>query len=113
MTTLPAVLAAWGQSQFEAVLKTALAELGSELPLQAGLAAGSFALEEPLEVMVISSSETPDCIEAKVGIFYESLTPGCACAGDPTVESENTEHITVLVNIDKQTAEAAFRLLED
>ena len=113
MIQLPIVLSAWGQPEFEEVLKGALAQQGSELPLQAGLAAGSFALEKSLEVMVISTSETNTHIEAKVGIFYESLTPGCACAGDPTVESEQNEHITVLVTIDKKTAEATFQLLEE
>jgi hypothetical protein len=113
MATLPAVLSAWGHSEFGSVLKKAIPELGNTLPLQAGLAAGSYALEEPLEVMVISTSEKPDCIEAKVGIFYKSLTPGCACAGDPTVESESTEYITVLARIDKQTAKAAFQLAEE
>jgi hypothetical protein len=39
-------------------------------------------------------------------------TPGCACAGDPTVESEQTEQCIVLVRIDKQTAEATFILLD-
>jgi hypothetical protein len=113
MSQLPAVLATWGQSGFEEVLKKTIVELGSKLPLQAGLAAGSYALEEPLDVMMISTTEKPDCIEAKVGLFYESLTPGCACAGDPTVESEQNEYITVLVSINKQTAEAFFKLLKD
>ena len=113
MTRLPNSLSAWSQPDFEDALKSELAALGRELPLQQGLTSGSFALEEPLEAMVISTSESRDAIEAKVGIFYKSLTPGCACAGDPTVESENTEHITILVSIHKHSAEASFRLLED
>jgi hypothetical protein len=113
MTKLPQLIDAFGQPDFEYVLKKSIAGLGSELPLQKGLAAGSFALEDPLEVMMISTLEKDTHIEAKVGIFYESLTPGCACAGDPTVESEQNEHITVLVSIDKQTAETTFQLLDD
>jgi hypothetical protein len=113
MSKLPTALASWGQPALNDVVKTAIAKLGKELPLQAGLTAGSYALEAPLEVMVISTAETENSIEAKVGVFYGSLTPGCACAGDPTVESENTEHITVLVSINKQTAEATFLLLEE
>ncbi len=113
MATLRNSLNTYGQPDFGKVLKAALTALGNELPLQAGLAAGSYALETPLDVMVISTTDKPDCIEAKVGIFYESLTPGCACAGDPTVESEQNEHITVLVSIDKQTAEALFQLLDE
>ena len=113
MIQLTTVLDSWGKPGFAAALKKAIAGLGGELPLQAGLAAGSYALEKPLEVMVISTAEKPGCIEAKVGIFYESLTPGCACAGDPTVESEQSEHVTVLVSIDRHTAEARFQLLEE
>jgi hypothetical protein len=114
MVRLPTVLAAWGQPAFEKELKEAIARLDcSELPLQAGLAAGSFALEDPLDVMIINAAEKDDCVETKVGIFYQSLTPGCACAGDPTVESEQNEHITVLVSINKQTAAATFQLVDD
>jgi hypothetical protein len=113
MSKLPTALASWGQPAFNDVVKTAIAKLGKELPLQAGLTAGSYALEAPLEVMVISTAETENSIEAKVGVFYNSLTPGCACAGDPTVESEQNEHVTVLISIDKKTAEATFQLLEE
>jgi len=113
MTTLPQLISACGQPEFEDVLKKAIAELGNKLPLQVGLAAGSYALEEPLEVMVISTIEKPNCIEAKVGIFYKSLMPGCACAGDPTVEDEQNEHITVLVSINKKSAGTTFQLLEE
>ena len=102
MTKLPQLISAFGQSGFEGILKQTISELGNELPLQAGLAAGSYALEKPLDVMVISTTETPDCIETKIGIFYKSLMPGCACAGDPTVEDEQNEHITVLVSIGKK-----------
>ena len=113
MPQLPAASASWGHPDFQDVLKSELAQLGKQFPLQRGLTAGSYALEEPLDVMVISSTETNESIEAKVGIFYQSLTPGCACAGDPTVESEQNEYITVLVSIDKQTAETTFRLVEE
>jgi hypothetical protein len=113
MTRLPTIPAAWGKPEFEEVLKAAIAELGiQELPLQEGLAAGSYALEKPLDVMVIHARETGGYIEAKVGIFYRSLMPGCACAGDPTVEDEQNEHIMVHVSISRKTAEARFRLLE-
>jgi hypothetical protein len=113
MIKLPAVLAVWGQPEFTDVLRKSIAELGVALPLQEGLSTGSYALIEPLEVMMIHTVEKAESIEAKVGIFYGSLTPGCACAGDPTVESEQNEHVTVLISIDKKTAEATFQLLEE
>ena len=113
MIQLPHVVEQWEQPEFRAVLKEALAELGHALPLQAGLSAGSYALEKPLDVMVISTSGINGCIEAKVAIFYPSLMPGCACAGDPTVEDQQTERITVLVSIDQKTAEATFELIPE
>ena len=114
MIRLPQVLFAWGHPGFETALKLAIQNLDSEtLPLQAGLTAGSYALDKPLDAMVIQSSETERFIEVKTGIFYKSLMPGCACAGDPTVEDMQNEHITVQVSIDKLTAEATFRLLDE
>ena len=113
MDSLPKSLAAWGTPDFGAVPKAELSALGNALPLQEGLAAGSYALPELQGAMIIQTSETEAAIQAKVGIFYESLTPGCACAGDPTVESEQNEHATVLVSINRKSAEAQFRLLEE
>lgn len=106
-------LEAWGQPGFDQVLKQELAAHRHELPLQAALAAGSYALEQPLDVMVIGKRETGDAIECKTGIFYQSLTPGCACAGDPTTETEQPEYAVVLVRIDKRTAETSFTLLNE
>lgn len=114
MTRMQTALAAWGGPDFEDELKTAIGQLdAADLPLQAGLAAGSHALEMPLDIMLIHASETAGVIEAKVGIFYRSLMPGCACAGDPTVEDEQNEYCTVLARIDKQTAETTFKLLDE
>ncbi len=114
MVQMKQVLEAWGQPEFENALKSAISRLGNtDLPLQAGLAAGSYALDAPLNVMLISASERAGSIVAKVGIFYRSLMPGCACAGDPTVEDEQNEHCTMLVTIDKTTADAHFELLEE
>ena len=96
------------------LLKKSITELGADsLPLQQGLTAGSYALDDSIEAVILSKKEQPDAIEVKAQIFYTSRTPGCACAGDPTVESEQTEQCTVLVRIDKQTAEATFTLLEE
>lgn len=114
MVRLLQILEAWGGPNFETVLKQAVAGLDSAvLPLQQGLAAGSFALAQPLEVMLIHAEESDDCLGIKVGIFYQSLTPGCACAGDPTVESEQNEYAVVFITIDKQTADATFRLVNN
>ncbi len=114
MVRMTHVLKAWGKSGFSEVLVDELGRLNEdELPLQAGLAAGSYSLARPLEIMVIGTDEKTDTIEAKVGIFYRSLIPGCACEGDPTVEDEQNEYCIVRVTIDKQSAETAFTLVEE
>lgn len=113
MIRLQQVLEAWGRPDFERTLKTSLADLGSELPLQQGLSAGSYAVEKPLDVMLIHAEEQKNAIVAKVGIFYRSLMPGCACAGDPTVEDEQTEYCIAHVMIDKVTAITSIDLVED
>jgi len=105
---------AWGRPDFEAVFKQSIAALGSDaLPLQQGLTAGSYAMDDSIEAVILRTEEQSDAIEVKAQIFYTSRTPGCACAGDPTVESEQTEQCIVLVRIDKKTAEATFILLDD
>ena len=113
MIRLQSVLDAWGRPDFEDRLTAALGQLDTDiLPLQEGLAMGSYALSQPLKTMLIHTEEGSGCIEAKVGIFYHSLMPGCACAGDPTVEDEQNEYCEVLVKLDKTTAEATFMLLD-
>ena len=112
MNTLPKSFKSWGRDGFETVFKEELPTLGKVLPLQKGLSVGSFAVEDSVEVMVISKTADDEFIRIKAGIFYTSLMPGCACAGDPTVEDTQNEHIIVLVSINRKTTEAVFRLLE-
>ncbi len=114
MIRLQKPLSMWGRPEFEYVLKESIRQLNpKELPLQAGLSAGSYALDKPLDVMVIRATEKKDSIETKIGIFYRSLMPGCACAGDPTVEDEENEYCVVIVSIDKHTAATRFELVEE
>jgi hypothetical protein len=114
MTKLQNALNAWGGSDFEAVFKQSIAALDCDtLPLQQRLTAGSVAMDDSIEAVILSKKEWPVAIEVKTQIFYTSRTPGCACAGDPTVESEQTEQCLVLVSIDKQTAETIFTLIDD
>ena len=114
MTKLQNALNTWGGPDFEAVFKQSIAALDCDtLPLQQGLAAGSVAMDDSIEAVILSKKELTGAFEVKTQIFYTSRTSGCACAGDPTVESEQTEQCLVLVSIDKQTAEAVFTLLDD
>lgn len=114
MTKLQDALTAWGRPDFEAVLKKSIAALdGDSLPLQQGLAAGSYALDDAIDAVLLNTKEQPGAIEVKAQLFYTSRTPGCACAGDPTVESDQTEQCLVLIRIAKGSAKTTFQLIQD
>lgn len=113
MVALPESLKAWNRESFDAAFKCELPMLGKALPLQAGLTSGSYALEKPLNVLILQKTADDEFIRVKAGIFYQSLMPGCACAGDPTEEDTQNEHVVVLVCINRKTAEAVFQRLEE
>jgi hypothetical protein len=112
MKTLAKSLLAWGLPHFEQTFKTELPMVGNALPLQEGLTSVRFAKETPLDIIILQKTADDEFIRIKAGIFYESLMPGCACSGDPTVEDTQNEHITVLVSINRKTTEAVFQRLE-
>jgi hypothetical protein len=58
-------------------------------------------------------TDSPEQIHAKVGVFYNSLLTGCACANDPTPENENSEYCVLMFDIDKKTGKAEVRLVEE
>ena len=104
-------LAAWGSPDFKVTLKRELGELGvAQLPLQQGLRSGSVALDDNIEAMIISSSETETAIHAKAGIFYQSIIAGCSCSDDPTPTDICNEHCEVMLEINKSTAETTVTL---
>lgn len=111
MTKLVQSLKAWGTPDFKATLKRELGQLGNaELPLQQGLSSGSVALDDNVEAMIISVSETDTVIHAKAGIFYQSIIAGCSCSDDPTPTDVCNEHCEVQLEIDKSTAETTISL---
>ena len=114
MTRLPKSLNAWGSPDFEDILKAEIEQLGADqLPLQQGLSTSSYALDDNLNVRIISVSEDADFIRAKVGIFYSGMTPGCSCADDPTPVEEQVEYCVVQIDINKITAETTVILLAE
>ena len=114
MTRLTQALNAWGTPDFEGVLKKEIEQMGAEhLPLQQGLSSGSYALDNKLQVMVISVSEDAGFIRAKAGIFYSGILTGCSCADDPTPVNEESEYCVVQLDISKSTAETTVALLAE
>lgn len=107
-------LQAWATPGFEDVIKQEIQALGVErLPLQAGLSQTSHACPGDVEVLVINTSETPDAIRVKAGIFFSGIIAGSCCADDPTPVEEQQEYCVVQVAIDKATADASVALLDD
>ena len=113
MIRLPKSVAAWGQPEFNGVLRNELGELGArQLPLQQGLSSGSHALDSRVEAMIISSSDDAGRIHVRAGIFYSSIIAGCSCADDPTPVDEHAEYCEVILVIDKATGETVVTLPE-
>lgn len=109
---LPASLAAWGTAEFEAVIKREIEGLGPGcLPLQQGLSMSSYALDDRLEVMIISVADDPGAIQAHLGVFFSGIIAGCSCPGDPTPVEPQSEYCEMRLTIDKASAEATFAAL--
>jgi len=113
MLTLEKSLAAWETREFDAVLKSELAQHAADLPLQKALTQGSTVADTPVTVLIQRTMDTGGAIRVRAGIFYEGLLGGCACANDPTPESPLTEYCEVEVDIDKMSGEAQVRLLDE
>jgi len=70
-------------------------------------------LGENLSVMIIGTSEAPDYIRVKAGVFYTSIIAGCSCADDPTPIDELSEYCEVQFDINRLTANTQVSLLPD
>ncbi len=114
MLRLTKVFSAWGTPEFTDVLKKEIEQLDAvHLPLQQGLSASSYALDDKFSVMILGVSEEPGFIHARAGIFYSGIIAGCSCADDPTPVNELNEYCEVQLDIDKKTAETKIALLPE
>ncbi len=113
MIRLDKALIAWATPEFDAVLKQELAQQAGQLPLQLGLSSGSSVADTPITVLIHSAADTGSAIRVKIGIFYEGVVGGCACANDPTPDSEYTEYCEAQLDIDKASAATAVTLVTE
>lgn len=114
MIRLSRALRAWGTPGFNDILKETLRHMGvDELPLQQGLTTGSYALDDKLDVNIISAVEEGGTVRVKAGIFYSGMIPGCSCADDPTPVDEHTEYCVVQLAIDTTTAVTTITLVTE
>ncbi|HID45535.1 MAG TPA: hypothetical protein EYP34_07245 [Chromatiaceae bacterium] len=111
MTYLKDTIHAWGGPDFEAVLKEELQNLGlAGLPLQQGLSSSSVALDDKLQVVLLSIGDDDDRIMVTASLFYTGIVAGCSCADDPSAVEEQNEHCEVSVEILKSTGAASIEL---
>lgn len=114
MLHLPESVVAWGCPDFRRTLKRELEQRGAgQLPLQQGLTASSHALDDSVEVMIISATDEPGFIHAKVGIFYSGIIAGCSCPDDPTPVEPQSEYLEAWLILDKTTAQATVTPVAD
>jgi hypothetical protein len=114
MAHLPKTLRALHSPDVESVLRLELEQLDArELPLQQGLTRGSHVGDDPFRVVAIGVSDDEACVRAKIGVFYMGIIAGCSCADDPTPVEGLQEYCELLVEIDKESAEANVTLLSE
>jgi hypothetical protein len=114
MIRLTKALDAWGTPDFTDILKKEVARLDAgQLPLQQGLSASSYAVDNKFDVMIISVSEERGFLRVKAGVFYAGIIAGCSCADDPTPVDELSEYCELRLDIDMATAETTVALLTE
>ena len=105
-------LAAWNTPAFAEVFKQELRQCDSRLlPLQDGLTQSSYVSASPINPVVLTTTETPNAIRIKTGIFYAGIIAGSCCADDPGPVCEQTEYCELQIDIDKHSAQASCVLL--
>jgi hypothetical protein len=113
MIQLTRAVKAWGEPDFNAVLKQDIEQINVDhLPLEQGLCSGNYVSGNQFSAMIISAADADGFIRAKAGIFYKGILGGCSCADDPTPVEEQSEYCELLFDIDKKTAEAAVTLVQ-
>ncbi len=109
MRRLLASRQAFDDGSFERALKQELENLpAGTLPLEQGTSRGGIVDDRDISVTVISTQDTGNTLQARVGIFFTEIVGGCGCGDDPVPENTYCE---MRVSIDKRSSEAEFALL--
>ena len=112
MPQLPNSLNDWPHDSYARTIKNELQSLTQgTLPLEKGLTGGGMVDDSNITVTVFESSENEQQIQTKVTIFFTEIDGGCSCSGDAPYELH--AHCTMLVKIDRSTAEATFEVVDD
>lgn len=112
--TLPRSLAAWNTPRFGETFVREVEQVDPGLlPLQQGLSGTSAVADEAFRVMLITVTDTGDCLRVKAGVFYAGILGGCSCADDPTPLQAQPEYCELWFIIDKQSGETGVQLVRD
>lgn len=112
MPLLPNSLNDWSTDAYNRTIKNELQSLEQGiLPLEKGLNEGGEVDDSDITVTVFESSDTEHQIQTKVTVFFSEMSGACSCAGDGPHAMH--AHCTMLVKIDKSTAEASFKVVYD
>ena len=100
----------WGSDEFPQYFKQAIQslELGV-LPLKDCCNHSAVIDQATIEPIILSSHETKDSVEIKIGVFFCEVLSGCACSDDPSQAKilENS-HCELIISLDKNTKEASY-----
>lgn len=112
MIKLSCSLQAFGQSNFNSIVKDEIQSLCPELlPLQQGLSLSSYVGKAPFFITILNVANEDSTIKIKTGVFYTGIIAGCSCSDDPSPVDEQNEYCQLQFIIDKNSAETVVILL--
>ena len=111
MPKLLASLNHWETDAFAPTFKAELGELpAGSLPLDKGVSQGGYVDDSDICISLLRFSEDPQSIQVKFGVFFTEIVACCGCGDEPMRQNAYCE---MQAEIDKVTAEAVFRVLQD
>lgn len=111
MLKFPDALHDWTSKSFRQTLKSEIEKLKSgTLPLEKGITQGGLVDDSNITATILSTSDNPSMINAKVGVFFTEIVGGCNCNDDPI---EINAYCEIIITIDKITTEAKIVATSD
>ena len=105
---------AWGTPNFQEVLKDEIEQCAvEELPLSQALRYGNYVADEKPAIMVHRVEKRGSCIVARIGLFFAGIDAGSCCANDPTPVQPRHEYCVIQLEIEHDTGETKFRLIDE
>ena len=105
---------AWGTPNFQEVLKDEIEQCAvDELPLSQALRYGNYVADERPAVMLHRVEQRGSFIVARIGLFFAGIDAGSCCANDPTPVQPRHEYCVIQLEIEHDTGETKFRLIDE